>query len=329
MEQITGYLGELYSEDYEFLVKYAAERNIGYQTFHQYQTAVKKYVTFNEGVSLVDLIHEAEQEEIDGVRWKDRKIRQRLIDFRSCLYRNHTYSSAKAYFINIKALYIHQEIELHPLPKISMKKEDKGSFRLTFDNLLTKDELKKALPLCSPTLKSYVLFCVSSGCSRREALSLKVKDYFKALNINSVKELQLKDVGEVLTFKVHRFKTNKEYYTFCSPEASNAIKEALMVRKTVKMDSPLFKINHNYLNIQLHEINKKLNLGTVGPYIRFRSHMFRKFHASQLYNDGLSMELVDELQGRGKDITHGSYFVENPLKLKKMYESSLKSVTIQ
>ena len=30
------------------------------------------------------------------------------------------------------------------------------------------------------------------------------------------------------------------------------------------------------------------------------------------------LELVDDLQGRGKDITHGSYFVENPLKLKKM-----------
>ena len=47
--------------------------------------------------------------------------------------------------------------------------------------------------------------------------------------------------------------------------------------------------------------------------------MLRKFHASQLYNDGLSMDEIDELQGRGKDQTRTSYFMEDPLRLREKY----------
>ena len=56
--------------------------------------------------------------------------------------------------------------------------------------------------------------------------------------------------------------------------------------------------------------------------------MLRKFHASQLYNDGMSLEDVDSLQGRGKDSTHSSYFMEDPEKLKLKYIEHMDSVTI-
>ena len=44
--------------------------------------------------------------------------------------------------------------------------------------------------------------------------------------------------------------------------------------------------------------------------------MLRKFHASSLYNheNGLSLEEIDALQGRGKDNTHSAYFMEDPIK---------------
>ena len=43
------------------------------------------------------------------------------------------------------------------------------------------------------------------------------------------------------------------------------------------------------------EINNSLELGKVGPYNRFRSHMLRKFHASALYNsnNNWSLEEID------------------------------------
>lgn len=56
--------------------------------------------------------------------------------------------------------------------------------------------------------------------------------------------------------------------------------------------------------------------------------MLRKFHASQLYNDGMSLEDVDSLQGRGKDSTHSSYFMDDPEKLREKYIEHMNAITI-
>lgn len=56
--------------------------------------------------------------------------------------------------------------------------------------------------------------------------------------------------------------------------------------------------------------------------------MLRKYHASQLYNDGMSMDEIDELQGRGKDPTRTSYFLEDPLHLREKYIQHMNAITI-
>lgn len=89
----------------------------------------------------------------------------------------------------------------------------------------------------------------------------------------------------VPTFKLTRQKTNKFYFTFCSPEAVNHILDYLIISKRkLKNEDKLFKTNLDYLNGYFNEINEILNLGKVRKYNRFRSHMLRKFHASALYN---------------------------------------------
>lgn len=77
-------------------------------------------------------------------------------------------------------------------------------------------------------------------------------------------------------------------------------------------------------------INQELKLGKVGTYNRFRSHMLRKFHASTLYNakNGLTLEEIDSLQGRGKNTVHSAYFMENPKILKQKYESIIDVLKI-
>lgn len=47
-------------------------------------------------------------------------------------------------------------------------------------------------------------------------------------------------------------------------------------------------------------INDTLGLGRVGRYLRFRSHMLRKFHASALYNDGMSIDKENDCRERPK-----------------------------
>ena len=56
--------------------------------------------------------------------------------------------------------------------------------------------------------------------------------------------------------------------------------------------------------------------------------MLRKFHASALYNDGMPMEKVNELQGKAKNQTDTSYFMANPEDLKSEYIQHLPALTI-
>ena len=67
------------------------------------------------------------------------------------------------------------------------------------------------------------------------------------------------------------------------------------------------------------EINRKLNLGKVGGHNCFRSHMLRKVHASLLHKEGMSIDIINELQGRSKKSANDSYFFEDPLFLKEQY----------
>ena len=56
--------------------------------------------------------------------------------------------------------------------------------------------------------------------------------------------------------------------------------------------------------------------------------MLRKFHASALLNDGMSMDDVNSLQGKSKNKTDEAYFFDDPDKLKMKYLSHVNAVTI-
>ena len=56
--------------------------------------------------------------------------------------------------------------------------------------------------------------------------------------------------------------------------------------------------------------------------------MLRKFHASALYNDGMSLDKVNDLQGKSKNKTDQAYFMVNPEDLKYDYIQHLPAVTI-
>lgn len=75
-------------------------------------------------------------------------------------------------------------------------------------------------------------------------------------------------------------------------------------------------------------INDELGPGRVGHYSRFRSHMLRKFHASALYNDSMSLDNVNDLQGKAKNKTDQAYFMINPEDLKYEYIKHLPAITI-
>ncbi|MCI5738113.1 MAG: site-specific integrase [Methanobrevibacter ruminantium] len=325
----------MYKCDKKLLNDLAKSRNLSYKTRQGYFNAINVYVSFNKK-SLGDLLNEAEREEESGIRWKKRKLKQRLIHFRLYLQEKYLVSTAKVYFQRIISLYNHFEIEIHKLPPLSTKSGNIPK-PITFEDLPTKEIIRNAVEIANPIMKAIILFMSSSGCARRETLNLTIQDFIDATqeyhNKNNIKDvlnvLKFKD-DLVPIFRVRRQKTNKFYFTFCSPEASKEIVNYLLTQNNLKINDKLFNINLYYLNKYFMEINDELNLGKVGTYNKFRSHMLRKFHASSLYNaeNGLSLEEIDALQGRKKDSTHSSYFMENPYNLKKKYIESLDALIL-
>ena len=324
------------SKDEKIINEFIKVRNLNKRTVYGYNNAIKLYTNFNN-MSLSELIKEAENDEENGVRWKNRKIKQRLLNFRVFLQRHYLISTVKVHFQRILTIYRHFEIEIHNLPPINLKNTNKLK-PIMFEDLPTKEIIKKAVNITNPLMKAIILFISSSGCARQETLNITIQDFIDATreyhdseDIYEIITILIKRNDVIPTFKLKRQKTNKFYFTFCSPEAVSFILDYLIISKRkLRNEDKLFKTNLDYLNGYFNEINETLKLGKVRKYNRFRSHMLRKFHASALYNheNGLSLEEIDALQGRGKNNTHSSYFMENPRNLKEKYINSLKSILI-
>lgn len=108
--------------DKELLQDFTTTRNLKPTTIESYTIFIKNY-TKQQGASMVELIKEAENEEEQGIRWKHRTLKKRLIQYRTYLYQNYMSSTAKVMFSKILTIYKHYEIEIHDLPKLSVKKD--------------------------------------------------------------------------------------------------------------------------------------------------------------------------------------------------------------
>lgn len=186
-------------------------------------------------------------------------------------------------------------------------------------------------------MRAIILYMSSAGCARAETLSLTIqqfidatKEYHNSEDIYHVIDA-LKERDDVIPmWYLKRPKTNKYFYTFCSPEATTEIINYLASRTTkLKPESKLFAISEQMFILNFKTINNKLGLGKLeNGRGKFTSHMLRKFHSTQLWNEGVSKDLVDALQGRGKDQVHSSYFWENPERLREIYIENLNCLTI-
>ena len=320
--------------DTDLITYFGSTRNLKKSTIDSYRFYIKEYSKYNEK-TMVELLEEAENEEEEGIRWKHRTLRKRLLSFRAYLYEKHAYSTARTRFSKLLAFYRHFEIEIHPLPPISTKNIDEEV--ISFKDLPDKDIIKKALKISTPLMRAIILFMSSSGCARMETLNLTIDDFIKATESyhnsnNDIYEVLniLKDNQSIIPlFYLRRQKTNKYYYTCCSPEATNEIINYLLSEnRYLQPNSPLFKISGQEFIKKFRAINEQLGLGKVGYNSRFRSHMLRKFHASQLRENGLNMDTIDALQGRAKSEVRESYFFDNPEKIREEYIKHMDCLTI-
>ena len=309
--------------------KFCRDRNIKDSTIKGYDSAIRLYENFSNK-SIEDLFKEARAEENERIPLKDRKIKKRLIDFRSYLLNsNLSPNTSKTYFSKVKTFYLHFEFELPHLPQAKYDK----IYETNYLDLPTREHIHEALLISSIDLKAVILFMSSSGTAKAETLSLTVEHFIQATqeyhhggSIEFILETLDKKNNVVPTFYLKRIKTDKYYYTFCSPEASSAIVKYLKTRENLQLEDKLFDFTSSQLFSKFQDINDTMKWGFKGKYRFFRSHSLRKFHAS---NIGLSSEYIDALQGRAKSEVHETYIKINPQKLKIIYKSVMNNVVIQ
>ena len=312
----------------ELLKIFCSNRNIKYSTLKSYRSAIAKYEFFHD-MAMGSLMDEAIVEEDEGISLKNRKIKSRLLDFRSFLLDSGlAISTVRTYFSRIKTFYRHFEIELPYLNDIKFDEEYLSSYY----DLPTRGDIRKVCSISSNAFRALVLFISSSGCAKAETLSLTVGDFIKATedyhdggSIYDVLHSLENRRDVVTTFYLKRVKTNKFYHTFCSPEASHHIVKYLLTRENISLEDRVFDFTDASLIYNFKKVNDKLGFGFVGKYRFFRSHSLRKYHAS---NIGLSADYIDALQGRAKTKVHEAYIKTNPNKLKEIYISAMHNVMV-
>lgn len=324
--------------------KMMKERNVRASTAKGYSSTIKMYTEFNQ-MQLYDLIDEALKEQDAHIPLRESKLKQRLLDYRNYLMNIQDMSShtVKTYFSKMLTVYRHFECEIPIIPMAQYNHE----YVTTYSDLPTVQHLRQALEVSPVDLRAVICFQASSGSAKAEALQLTVRQFFQGVQEYhdlsfSEDEETLEKILEVLehklaeyelivpTFYLERIKTKKFYYTFCSPEACKWIVMDLKNRigKTNVqefLNSQLFDFSPSLLLTRYQEINDYFKWGHKGKYRFFRSHVLRKWNASNIQ---MTSEDIDNIQGRSKDVVHEAYIKVKPERLKKTYMEHMWRVCI-
>ena len=334
---VTDEVTEKLTNSKELLDKFFHERNIKQNTQKGYMASLIRWFKFtgDRYKDLQDNIDHYIKEEDERIPTRDRSIKKEMLGYRESLLNDKGIKSARSvrsYFSKIGTIFRHYGLEIPELPQTKM---DKG-YVSNYNDLPTHDMIKTACEQSPIDLKALILFMSSSGSAKAETLSITVgmflegcKEYLKDTptknNIpETVKELADNHTIVPLIY-LRRIKTDKWYYTCCSPEASYMIIESLKIRKDLKWDDKLFDYTDSLILTKFQEINDNNDWGYVGAYRRFRSHALRKFMAS---NIGLPRDQVDSFQGRAKDMIQEAYFKQDPNALKEIYMNAMNRIMI-
>ena len=319
----------------ELLNKFFQERNIKTSTQKGYIASMGRWFNYVDYNDLQENIDTYIKEEDNRIPTRDRRIKKEMLGFREHLINDKNIKSAKSvrsYFSKVGTVFRHFGLEIPSLPQVKM---DKG-YVSNYNDLPTHEMLRNACEQSPIDLKAIILFMSSSGSAKAETLSITVgmflegcADYLEEIpteqNIpETIKALSDKhDIVPLIYLR--RIKTDKWYYTCCSPEASYIIIESLKIRKNLQWNDKLFDYTQSLILTKFQEINDNNNWGYVGAYRRFRSHALRKFMAS---NIGLPRDQVDSFQGRAKDMIQEAYFKQDPQSLKKIYMNNMNRIMI-
>jgi hypothetical protein len=307
------------------------ERRLKKTTSQGYMSSLILYINMCGFQNLEEMINEAWEDEKKHIPPKETRLQKHLDDYKIYLQETDHIKSSHSfhtYYTKIETIYRHYNITIPARPPIKIKKE----YHVGYFELPDKDMIEKACMQSDLRMTSLIYFMISSGTAKAETLSITVGTFIDSLREYTNESDPRKAVQElrgrrdiVPLISLTRIKTNVPYYTCCSTEAAYYILEYMGRYERYTRDTPLWDMKGSYLMKRFQRLNDDNNWGMVGNYRRFRSHMLRKFHASNL---GASFDLINTLEGRTNGVIHETYVKIKPSVIKEKYLEYMVNVMI-
>ncbi|MDP1552379.1 MAG: site-specific integrase [Methanobacteriaceae archaeon] len=317
-------------------------------TLKTYLACLRKYCKII-GLSPNELVEEADLEEENGIKLRDRKINLNLFKFKKQLKENGiSESTMSLHLFAIKSFYDALDIQI---PKFKTPKGD-ISLEKNYGKLISKKELNTLVNTAPPREKALIYLMALSGMAQAEARKLTIKKFLDSAgevinkelkSIHDLFEAENELSNEIITLHVIRKKVNYRYITFIPPEATYQIilylKERMYGRnkriRIDKCDSALFVKNNgepidrdvivtNFRRIGLQAGFKKED----GAYSFWRAHSLRKYFISTIMNKIGDKVMADFLAGHKISNVDRAYWYMDPKDLKNRYLKALPYLSI-
>ena len=265
-------------EDEEF-IKFCKEKNLSPSTTtKKYKNHLKNYTNFHK-MTLRELIDEADEEEENQIRMKRRKIRQRLIDFRTWMLIDKKFagSTIKGNIISVKSFYKHHGIETPSLPHVVLN--DSPNEHIEFEDLPTIDTIRTAMESTKKqNHKALILFAACTGSARKELASFTFQQFLDGVAPFCHNPKNAQDIIDELdgkceeqeiipVFKMKRSKTDYMYYTPVTPECLQVMINYLKSEGlNLKPEDRFFQLGGWGVSSVFEQINDKFNWGKRGSF---------------------------------------------------------------
>lgn len=305
----------------DFFTSIEAAKN----TRKNYLRGLQHYTNLT-GLTPEELIEGAEQEILDGVLMRKRKIKTHLLRFKEYLVSNdYAPSSRSSWTAAVHSFYVAHDIDL---PRLKTR----GVQPLLKNNkpLPTRDDITAMLAHSTPRLRAMTLTLASSGMAQNEMRHVTVGEFMDG-----------RDADDITMLHVRRFKVNKDYITFLSPEATEAVSVYIADRerreeRKLKRDDLIFATRSGKPTDRRDIIRAFARVAEQsgienepGTFNRVRPHALRKFFYSTLLNNGADIFFTKFLMGHTVDQTHEAYFRADAQKLKERYIKFIPFLSIE
>lgn len=329
--------------------KWFINKNLSDSTQSLYTLGLSKYCEL-VGMGLNELLDEAEKEEENIPRLRNRKIDSYIPRFKKSLEDAHLApQTIKVYVSAVKSFYKYYKITI---PDVTTDVND-ICLEKNEGRLLTTEDIKDMVEISPIREKTIIYLMAMTGMAQAEMRNLTIKKFLDAASealdkkITTVEDLfeYEKDLENVvLTLMITRQKVNYRYHAFIPPEVSRNIIYYLKERsygrndkiRITDVNKELF-VNHNGEKLNKHtvssnfnRIGKKLGFETseYGAYGFWRSHGLRKYFISTIINETGDHVLADYLVGHKISAIKRAYWKADPNKLKKKYIDVMNYLSI-